>query len=53
MVGEPAGGSLTADQWMILATVIGPLVVSFGLKSPERHVLIIRLVSTDLARLHA
>lgn len=28
MVGEPAGGSLTADQWMILATVIGPLVVS-------------------------
>lgn len=27
MVGEPAGGSLTSDQWMLLATVFGPLVV--------------------------
>ncbi|KAF6741770.1 hypothetical protein DFP72DRAFT_861523 [Ephemerocybe angulata] len=26
-VGEPAGGSLTADQWMLLATVIGPIAV--------------------------
>ncbi|KAI0072971.1 hypothetical protein K474DRAFT_1686422 [Panus rudis PR-1116 ss-1] len=27
LVGEPAGGSLTADQWRILATVVGPLVI--------------------------
>ncbi|EJF59017.1 hypothetical protein DICSQDRAFT_14970, partial [Dichomitus squalens LYAD-421 SS1] len=27
LIGEPAGGSLTADQWLILATVIGPLVI--------------------------
>ncbi|CDO73026.1 hypothetical protein BN946_scf185007.g80 [Trametes cinnabarina] len=25
LIGEPAGGSLTADQWLILATVVGPL----------------------------
>lgn len=28
LIGEPAGGSLTADQWLILATVVGPLAVS-------------------------
>ncbi|CDO71994.1 hypothetical protein BN946_scf184943.g29 [Trametes cinnabarina] len=27
LVGEPAGGSLTADQWLILATVVGPLAL--------------------------
>lgn len=27
LVGEPAGGSLTADQWMVLATVVGPLAI--------------------------
>ncbi|KAI0764182.1 hypothetical protein BD413DRAFT_494895 [Trametes elegans] len=27
LVGEPAGGSLTADQWLILATVVSPLVL--------------------------
>ncbi|KAI0633856.1 hypothetical protein C8Q77DRAFT_1157997 [Trametes polyzona] len=26
-IGEPAGGSLTADQWLILATVVGPLAL--------------------------
>lgn len=28
LVGEPAGGSLTADQWLIFATVVAPLAVS-------------------------
>ena len=27
LIGEPAGGSLTADQWLVLATIVGPLVV--------------------------
>ncbi|KAI0736043.1 hypothetical protein C8Q76DRAFT_297214 [Earliella scabrosa] len=27
LVGEPAGGSLTADQWLIMATVVGPLAI--------------------------
>ncbi|KAL6307236.1 hypothetical protein BKA93DRAFT_926583 [Sparassis latifolia] len=27
LIGEPAGGSLTADQWMVLATVVGPLAI--------------------------
>ncbi|OSD01435.1 hypothetical protein PYCCODRAFT_1425928 [Trametes coccinea BRFM310] len=27
LIGEPAGGSLTADQWLILATVVGPLAL--------------------------
>lgn len=27
LVGVPAGGSLTADQWLLLATVVGPLAV--------------------------
>lgn len=31
LVGEPAGGSLTADQWMLLATVVGPIAVSVEL----------------------
>ena len=26
-IGEPSGGSLTADQWLLLATVYGPIVV--------------------------
>lgn len=26
-IGIPAGGSLTADQWLLLATVYGPIVV--------------------------
>ena len=27
LIGVPAGGSLTADQWMILATIVAPLIV--------------------------
>ncbi|KAJ7799473.1 hypothetical protein B0H14DRAFT_3787754 [Mycena olivaceomarginata] len=27
LIGEPAGGSLTADQWRIFATVVAPLVI--------------------------
>ncbi|GJF00435.1 hypothetical protein PsYK624_167230 [Phanerochaete sordida] len=27
LIGEPAGGSLTADQWLLLATLIGPLAI--------------------------
>ncbi|OCH84788.1 hypothetical protein OBBRIDRAFT_798774 [Obba rivulosa] len=27
LIGEPAGGSLTADQWLLLATVVGPLLL--------------------------
>jgi hypothetical protein len=26
-IGVPSGGSLTADQWMLLATVYGPIAV--------------------------
>lgn len=28
LIGEPAGGSLTADQWLVFATVVAPLAVS-------------------------
>ncbi|OCH87011.1 hypothetical protein OBBRIDRAFT_851644 [Obba rivulosa] len=27
LIGEPAGGSLTADQWLLLATVVGTLLL--------------------------
>jgi len=27
LIGEPAGGSLTADQWFLFATVVAPLAV--------------------------
>ncbi|KAI0685851.1 hypothetical protein C8T65DRAFT_835719 [Cerioporus squamosus] len=27
LVGEPAGGSLTSDQWMLLATVVAPMLL--------------------------
>lgn len=27
LIGEPAGGSLTADQWLVFATVVAPLAV--------------------------
>ncbi|KAI0634504.1 hypothetical protein C8Q77DRAFT_1073071 [Trametes polyzona] len=27
LIGEPAGGSLTADQWLILATTVAPLAL--------------------------
>ncbi|KAI0054356.1 hypothetical protein BV25DRAFT_1951632 [Artomyces pyxidatus] len=27
LVGIPAGGSLTADQWLLLATVVGPIAI--------------------------
>jgi len=27
LIGEPAGGSLTADQWLLFATVVAPLAV--------------------------
>lgn len=27
LVGEPAGGSLTADQWLVFATVVAPFAV--------------------------
>lgn len=26
-IGMPSGGSLTADQWLLLATVYGPIIV--------------------------
>ncbi len=29
LMGIPAGGSLTADQWLLMATVVGPVAVSF------------------------
>ena len=28
LIGEPAGGSLTADQWLLMATVVAPVAVS-------------------------
>ena len=28
LIGEPAGGSLTADQWLTFATVVAPLAVN-------------------------
>ncbi|EMD33478.1 hypothetical protein CERSUDRAFT_57200 [Gelatoporia subvermispora B] len=27
LIGEPAGGSLTADQWLVLVTIVGPLLM--------------------------
>ncbi|KAF8155108.1 hypothetical protein K438DRAFT_2026517 [Mycena galopus ATCC 62051] len=27
LIGEPAGGSLTADQWLVFATVVAPLII--------------------------
>jgi len=30
-IGEPAGGSLTVDQRMLMATVFGPVMVSIEL----------------------
>jgi hypothetical protein len=27
-IGMPSGGSLTADQWLLLATAYGPIIVS-------------------------
>ncbi|KAF8055688.1 hypothetical protein FPV67DRAFT_1679823 [Lyophyllum atratum] len=27
MMGEPAGGSLTADQWLVAATIVCPLII--------------------------
>ncbi|THU81926.1 hypothetical protein K435DRAFT_692588, partial [Dendrothele bispora CBS 962.96] len=27
LIGEPAGGSLTADQWLIFATIVAPLAI--------------------------
>ncbi|KAI0069570.1 hypothetical protein K474DRAFT_1714113 [Panus rudis PR-1116 ss-1] len=38
LVGEPAGGSLTADQWRILATVVGPLVRASKARTKTRAV---------------
>jgi hypothetical protein len=31
-IGMPSGGSLTADQWLLLATVYGPIIVWFLLR---------------------
>jgi hypothetical protein len=31
LISEPAGGSLTADQWLVFATVVAPLAVSTSL----------------------
>jgi hypothetical protein len=28
LIGIPAGGSLTADQWLLMVTVVGPIAVS-------------------------
>lgn len=28
LIGEPAGGSLTADQWLVFVLVVAPLAVS-------------------------
>lgn len=43
MVGVPAGGSLTADQWLLLATVVAPLAVRTSVHlaraSTESHTL--------------
>ncbi|KII85388.1 hypothetical protein PLICRDRAFT_31629 [Plicaturopsis crispa FD-325 SS-3] len=27
LIGEPAGGSLTADQWLVFATVVAPIAI--------------------------
>lgn len=29
LMGEPAGGSLTADQWKVFITVIAPIAVCY------------------------
>jgi hypothetical protein len=33
MMGEPAGGSLTADQWLVAATIVCPIIVSLHFRS--------------------
>jgi len=35
LMGIPAGGSLTADQWLLMATVVGPIAVCCPLVSNE------------------
>lgn len=30
LIGEPAGGSLTADQWLVFVTVVAPIAVSWS-----------------------
>jgi len=32
MIGTPAGGSLTADQWLLLAVVVAPVAVILALR---------------------
>lgn len=27
LIGEPAGGSLTADQWLVFATIVAPIII--------------------------
>ncbi|KAJ7816338.1 hypothetical protein B0H13DRAFT_1923633 [Mycena leptocephala] len=27
LIGEPAGGSLTADQWLVFCTIVAPLII--------------------------
>jgi len=30
-IGVPSGGSLTADQWLLLATIYGPIAVHLSM----------------------
>jgi len=32
MIGTPAGGSLTVDQWLLLAVVVAPVAVILSLR---------------------
>lgn len=38
LMGIPAGGSLTADQWLVAAVIVCPILVSFkSSTSGENH----------------
>jgi len=39
-IGVPSGGSLTADQWLLLATVYGPIVVRISISQVQLFILL-------------
>lgn len=56
LMGIPAGGSLTADQWSIAATVVLPLavrgvVVILPLEPAQIYFILFNKGATDLGRL--
>lgn len=53
LIGEPAGGSLTADQWLVFATVVAPLAVSqYSVTGNHTPLNRNHIDTSSLARLH-